>query len=210
MACTLLGCWEEGHEDPWLVVTDLTPKAADICWYGLCAWIEQSFKQIKSGGWQWQKTRMDDPERAERLWLAIALATWWLLTEGAAAEDGVARQAVAVGQAGREAVRGEFLPRVFVRASVGRTDGQNVITGWHEAAGLHVEAPLYASGRHRGELRAAEAEIEAALAEAQTILEAISLQVNLTYRGVITARDRIDLARNAVAQARDSAGWSLL
>ena len=27
-------------------------------------------------------TRMNDPARAERLWLAIALATWWLLTVG--------------------------------------------------------------------------------------------------------------------------------
>jgi hypothetical protein len=27
------------------------------------------------GGWQWQYTRMEDPARAERLWLALALAT---------------------------------------------------------------------------------------------------------------------------------------
>lgn len=87
LECTLLGCWEEGHEDPWLVVTDLSPEAADVCWYGLRAWIEQGFKQIKSGGWQWQHTRMNDPARAERLWLAIALATWWLLTAGGEASD---------------------------------------------------------------------------------------------------------------------------
>lgn len=30
--CTLLACWEEGHEDPWLVVTDLPSAAADVCW----------------------------------------------------------------------------------------------------------------------------------------------------------------------------------
>jgi hypothetical protein len=89
LECTLLGCWEEGHEEPWLVVTDLPPQAADVCWYGLRAWIEQSFKQIKSGGWQWQHTRMTDPARAERLWLAIALATWWLLTVGGEAGEGM-------------------------------------------------------------------------------------------------------------------------
>ena len=83
----MLGCWEEGHEDPWLVVTDLSPEAADVCWYGLRAWIEQGFKQVKSGGWQWQHTRRNDPARAERLWLAIALATWWLLTVGGEASD---------------------------------------------------------------------------------------------------------------------------
>jgi outer membrane protein TolC len=116
-------------------------------------------------------------------------------------EVGVARQAVAAAQAGLQAARGEFLPRIFVRSSVGNTSGQNVETGWQEGAGLHVDAPLYAGGRHRGELRAAEADIEAARAGAQTILDAISLQVNLAYRDVVAARERIDLARPAVVQA---------
>src|SRR5215510_2908356 len=91
-----------------------------------------------------------------------------------------------------------FLPRIFVRASAGHTDGQNVITGWQEGAGLHLEAPLYAGGRHRGALRSAEADVEAAVADAQAILDAISLQVNLAYRGVVAARERIDLSRVAV------------
>jgi len=84
--CTLLGYWGEGHQAPWLVLTDLPPEAADACWYGLRAWIEQGFKRAKRGGWQWQYTRMDDPGRAGRLWLAIAIATWWLLSVGGEAE----------------------------------------------------------------------------------------------------------------------------
>jgi hypothetical protein len=90
LVCTLLANWEEGHAEPWLVVTDLVPQAADICWYGLRAWIEQGFKEAKSGGWQWQHTRMTDAARAERLWLALAVATWWLLAVGGAAESTVA------------------------------------------------------------------------------------------------------------------------
>ena len=86
LECTLLARWDEGYEDPWLVVTDLPPEAANVCWYGLRAWIEQGFKRIKSGGWQWQYTRMDDPARAERLWLAVAVATWWLLSVGGEAD----------------------------------------------------------------------------------------------------------------------------
>jgi outer membrane protein TolC len=119
-------------------------------------------------------------------------------------EVGLARQAVAAAQGSREAARGEFLPRVFARAAAGHTDGENVVTGWQEGVGLHLEAPLYAGGNHRGELRAAEAEIEAALADAQAILDAISLQVNLAYRGVVAARERIDLARTAVVQAEEN------
>src|SRR5262249_54584966 len=129
------------------------------------------------------------------------------LLEQAAAqrpEVGVARQAVAAAQAGRQAARGEFLPRIFVRASVGNTSGQNVETGWQEGAGLHLAMPLYSGGRNRGNLRMAEADIEAALADAQTILDAISLQVNMAYRGVVAARERIDLSRTAVAEAEEN------
>lgn len=119
-------------------------------------------------------------------------------------EVAVAREVAGVAQEGRQVARAEFLPRVFVRGSVGRTDGQNIVTGWQEGAGLHIEAPLYAGGRHRGDLRAAEADIEAALADAQIILDGISLQVNLSYRAVVAARERIDLAKTAVAQSEEN------
>ena len=49
--------------------------------------IEQGFKMTKRGGWQWQRTRMSDPQRAARLWLAVAVATLWLLSVGGMAED---------------------------------------------------------------------------------------------------------------------------
>src|SRR5262245_32157529 len=87
------------------------------------------------------------------------------LLEQAAAqrpEIGVARQAVAAAQAGLQAARGELLPRIFVRASLGNTSGQNVETGWQGGTGLHVQAPLYSGGQYRGKLRSAEADIEAA------------------------------------------------
>src|SRR4051794_25206661 len=85
--CTLLARWEEGYTDPWLLLTDLAPSAGDACWYGLRAWIEQGFKITKRAGWQWQRTRMSDPQRAARLWLAVAVATLGLLSVGGAAED---------------------------------------------------------------------------------------------------------------------------
>jgi hypothetical protein len=86
LRCTLLARWDVGYADPWLVLTDLPPEAADVCWYGLRAWIEQGFKRLKSGGWDWHKTHMTDPGRAERLWLALAVATWWCLRVGGEAE----------------------------------------------------------------------------------------------------------------------------
>lgn len=95
--CTLLARWEAGHADPWLILTDLPPAAADAAWYGMRAWIEQGFKVTKRGGWQWQHTRMTDPERAARLWLAVAVATLWLVQVGGEADAAVADPTVAEG-----------------------------------------------------------------------------------------------------------------
>lgn len=84
--CTLLACRVAGCADPWLVLTDLPVGCADVCWYAMRSWIEQGFKILKRGGWQWQRTRMSDPARAERLWVVVALATLWLVEVGSLAE----------------------------------------------------------------------------------------------------------------------------
>ena len=86
LRCTLLAWHGPGYTDPWLILTDLPPDVADVAWYGLRAWIEQGFKATKRGGWQWQRTRMTHPDRAARLWLAIAVATLWLVSVGGAAD----------------------------------------------------------------------------------------------------------------------------
>src|SRR5262249_50697127 len=38
------------------------------------------------GGWDWQRTRMTDPDRAGRVWAALAVATVWLVEVGGLAE----------------------------------------------------------------------------------------------------------------------------
>jgi len=86
LACTLLARWDAGYRDPWLILTDLPPTAVDVAWYGLRAWIECGFKDSKRGGWHWEQTKMLDPARAERLWLAVAVATLWTVSVGCQAE----------------------------------------------------------------------------------------------------------------------------
>jgi hypothetical protein len=41
----------------------------------------------KGGGWQWQRTRMSAPQRAARVWGAVAVAPLWLLSVGGRAQD---------------------------------------------------------------------------------------------------------------------------
>jgi hypothetical protein len=92
LPCTLLACWQEGYAEPWLLLTDLPPEAGSVVWYAFRAWIEQGFKVIKGGGWDWQKTRMDEPGRVERLWLVLAVATLWVVAIGSEDEVQQANQ----------------------------------------------------------------------------------------------------------------------
>jgi hypothetical protein len=86
LTCTLLARRDEHHIEPWLIITDLSPEQADVCWYALRAWIESGFKDTKRGGWQWQHTQITKPDRAARHWLGIALATFWVVSVGGEAD----------------------------------------------------------------------------------------------------------------------------
>lgn len=91
LPCTFLGCWSEGHEQPWLILTDLSPCVVEPGWYQFRTWIEQGFKIFKREAWQWNRTRMNDPERAERLWLVLSVATLYVVAIGTWGEDVGAR-----------------------------------------------------------------------------------------------------------------------
>jgi Transposase DDE domain len=87
LQCTLAVYHSAGHAEPWLIVTDVTPEVAQATWYGLRGWIEQGYKRVKSEGWYLQRTRITNPKRLERLWLAVAVATMWVLEVGGEAEQ---------------------------------------------------------------------------------------------------------------------------
>ena len=88
IGCTLLARWDDAYVDPWLILTDLASINADVSWYGFRSWIECSYRDIKSDGWQWHKTRLRQPDRAERHWLAMAVAMLWMVTLGGEQEVG--------------------------------------------------------------------------------------------------------------------------
>jgi hypothetical protein len=110
LECTLLACWEAGYDEPWFVVTDLAPEQAESLWYGMRAWIEHGYKLLKSAGWHWDETRMTDGDRAERLWLVLAVATRYVLAVGG---DFEAAQEVPV----------ETIPELAPAAAKGGTAG---------------------------------------------------------------------------------------
>ena len=84
---TMIVVWNDDQDEPWVVMTDLAPDEAGVCWYGLRFWIELGFRALKGVGWQWQKTRRTDPARVSRHWLVLSVATLWALAYGTRVED---------------------------------------------------------------------------------------------------------------------------
>lgn len=83
---TLLAYFSPEYKEPWLILSDMSPETATAYWYGMRSWIEGGFKDLKRDGWDWQYTRMIDPERASRYWLALAVATFFVVSIGGEAD----------------------------------------------------------------------------------------------------------------------------
>lgn len=86
LAGTLLSHHDDQHQAPWFILTDLPPDQASIAWYGLRPQIEAQFKDFKSGGWQWDRTRMVDPARIARMWLILAVTSLYAMSLGSRVE----------------------------------------------------------------------------------------------------------------------------
>lgn len=84
---TLIVVWDQGQQDVWVLLSDLSPDRVGVVWYALRMWIECGFRTLKSLGWQWQRSRRTDPTRVARHWLVLALATLWTVAAGSAVED---------------------------------------------------------------------------------------------------------------------------
>jgi outer membrane protein len=119
-------------------------------------------------------------------------------------EIGFARYAVVAAQENLAAAKAAFYPTIKIKASSGRLDGEHVTTGWQQGAGLHLVFPLYTGGVHLGELRTAKADVAAAVADAQSILDRVSLEVSQAIFSEAAAHQRVELTRTAVAEAKEN------
>lgn len=110
---TLLARWVEGYEAPWYILTDLDAQEAQAAWYGMRSWIESGYRDLKQDGWQWESTRITNPKRAERVWLVMAVAMLWVLSEGSQSEDALYQES----QSSKRSAKGKIRSnRGFVRA----------------------------------------------------------------------------------------------
>ncbi|MEP0763948.1 MAG: transposase [Chloroflexota bacterium] len=81
--------WSAGYDEPWALVTN-DPRLTGHE-YARRNWQEQSFRDLKSGGWHWGASRVKHPNHAARLLVLLVLAYVWMVALGS--------QAVAEGRA---------------------------------------------------------------------------------------------------------------
>jgi len=70
--------WDDHHQRLLPLVTNLSGPDETRYWYDKRFWIEPLFGDIKGHGFDLQKSRLQHPDRIERLMLAVSLAYLWL------------------------------------------------------------------------------------------------------------------------------------
>lgn len=86
----LIGVWKKNHEEPWFIATDLTveTKVDILNTYRRRMWIEAMFRDKKSHKWGFglESVRLSEPERYDRLFIALMLGYLFSFAGGDYAE----------------------------------------------------------------------------------------------------------------------------
>ena len=77
-----LAYWKAGEKDPWLLATNLVSPQATRQAYQRRMWIEETFGDMKSNGFDLERTHLRHFSRLSRLTLAVVLLYVWLLALG--------------------------------------------------------------------------------------------------------------------------------
>jgi len=78
----LVAVWRRRDDEPWLLVTDLSPDWVRCDQYRHRMDEEESFRDDKSSGFDWDHSRVRDPAHMTRLLLILQLAACFVLLQG--------------------------------------------------------------------------------------------------------------------------------
>jgi hypothetical protein len=79
----LVAIWDHDEAEAWLLITNHTDSKQVREIYAARFWIEEMFSDNKSRGLNLESTRITDPDRLERLLVAVTLAYLWSMQVGA-------------------------------------------------------------------------------------------------------------------------------
>lgn len=87
---------EKGHKEPWIIAMDCPPGKYNVLDYGMRWGIEAMFSDFKSRGFGLMSSRIQKPDRLEKLILVMAIAMHWAVSCGMfqkqkTAQDGIKR-----------------------------------------------------------------------------------------------------------------------
>jgi len=82
---SVLISWQPGHTDAWLLVSNLALGRELAHLYARRMQVEALFRDTKSGGFEWELSRVLRADRAQRLLLGVMLAIWCAVLLGEAA-----------------------------------------------------------------------------------------------------------------------------
>ena len=74
--------WPVDQDQPWLLISSWPARPRLDRVYRRRMWQEESFRDQKSSGFQFHKSRIRNPEHADRLLLALVLAQLWVTSLG--------------------------------------------------------------------------------------------------------------------------------
>lgn len=75
--------WEVGYDEPWALVTNDAGLTGHE--YARRNWQEQSFRDLKSGGWKWGQSRIRQPQHVANLLVVLVVAYAWVMALGSQA-----------------------------------------------------------------------------------------------------------------------------
>lgn len=85
--------WGIGYDEPWALVTNDERLTGHE--YARRNWQEQSFRDLKSGGWHWGDSRLRSPQHVANLLVLLAIAYTWMVALGSqAVASGIAQPLV--------------------------------------------------------------------------------------------------------------------
>jgi hypothetical protein len=81
-AVNVVAVWRRGDATPWLLVTDLDPAWVRCTQYRHRMDEEESFRDDKTAGFDWDASRVRDPAHMDRLLLILQFAALFVLAQG--------------------------------------------------------------------------------------------------------------------------------
>jgi outer membrane protein TolC len=143
-------------------------------------------------------------ERREEPTVDLGLEDCLKLAVAKRPEIVVVRKGVAIADAEIKIASSQFLPTFSIQSSLSNVTGTGVQNSNVLAGGAFATLELYTGGKRQGQLRIAEAEARASIAQAKAVCDGIAYETNVAFRGIEDARERIVQSSKALSQAREN------